>query len=87
MVNNLGGNGVVKVFESIVEIKDSIFKGNYGVQGGVLFVTKSSKLKVSTSLFEDNLAEDGSVAYMLDNQQIEDAIQMREVLVKGNWAI
>ena len=74
MVNNLGGNGVVKVFESIVEIKDSIFKGNYGVQGGVLFVTKSSKLKVSTSLFEDNLAEDGSVAYMLDNQQIEDAI-------------
>ena len=50
-------------------------------------MTKSSKLKVSTSLFEDNLAEDGSVAYMLDNQQIEDAIQIREVLVKGNWAI
>ena len=87
MVNNLGGNGVIKVFESIVKIKDSIFRGNYGVQGGVLFVTKSSELEVSKSLFEDNLAEDGSVAYMLDNQQIEDAIKMTEVLVKGNWAI
>ena len=86
MKDNYGmKGGCFEINHSTLQVYNSRFSGNIANFGGVMFTLSGSEVDVMKSVFELNMATDGSVLNSVVNTKPE-AIKFTESVFRFNWA-
>ena len=84
--------GCIEINNSDLQVSNSTFTNNKGLQGGVIFAIQRSFFNVLNSTLSNNMAEDGGIVYGMGNQlstadyKNTDNLSLKSTLVEKNWS-